>query len=108
MEVFISGWALQQHQKTREPVKRIPIHIKQLLETMFHAGTANPRKKMTAVEMRSELMQRVQEGEIEEEDVPKESTITNWISSFSRGWKHTMALQAIEAAERNLKEGESL
>ena len=83
-------------------MKRIPIHIKQLLETMFHVGTANPRKKMTAAEMRSELMQRVQEGEIEEEDVPKESTITNWINSFSRGWKYAMALQAIEVAKHNL------
>jgi len=93
---------LQQNQKTREPVKRIPIHIKYLLETMFHAGTANPRKKMTAAEMRSELMHRVQEGEIEEKEVPKESTISNWINSFSRGWKQAMALQAIEIAERAL------
>ena len=69
---------------------------------MFHEGTVDPRKKMTAAEMKSELMQRVQEGEIEEEDVPKESTITNWITTFARGWKHAMALQAIEAAERNL------
>jgi len=50
---------------------------------MFHIGTANPRNKLTAAEMRSELLQRVQEGEIEEE-VPKESTISNWITSFSR------------------------
>ncbi|CAB4404336.1 unnamed protein product [Rhizophagus irregularis] len=57
-EVFISGWALQQRQKIREPVKRIPIHIKQLLEIMFHVRTANPGKKMTAAEMRSELLQR--------------------------------------------------
>ncbi|CAG8545650.1 1235_t:CDS:2, partial [Funneliformis caledonium] len=49
---FISSWILQQHQKVREPVKRIPIYIKQLLETMFHAGTANPRNKMTTAEMR--------------------------------------------------------
>ncbi|CAG8669422.1 10224_t:CDS:2, partial [Funneliformis caledonium] len=71
--------------------KRIPIHIKQLLETMFHAGTANLRNKMTA-----------------EEDIPKESTIANWITSFSRGWKHAMALQAIEAAEYTLNARESL
>ena len=89
-------------------MKRTPIHIKQFLETMFHAGTANPRKKMTAAEMRSELMQRAQEGEIEEEDVPKESTITNWITTFARDWKHAMALQAIEAAECTLTEQESL
>ena len=74
---------------------------------MFHAGTANPRKKMTAAEMRSELMQQVQEGKIEEESVPKESTIANWITSFLRGWKYAMALQAMEAAERTLKTGES-
>ena len=89
-------------------MKRIPIHIKRLLETMFHVGTANLRNKMTAAEMRSELMQQVQEGKIEEEDVPKESTITNWITSFSRGWKHAMALQAIEAAEHTLNARESL
>lgn len=62
---------------------------------------------MTAAEMRSELMQRAQEGEIEE-DIPKESTITNWIASFSRGWKHAMALQAIETAEYALNTRESL
>ncbi|CAB4481821.1 unnamed protein product [Rhizophagus irregularis] len=108
-EIFISGWALQQNQKTREPVKRIPIHVKNLLEIMFHAGTANPRKKMTAAEMRSELLQRVQEGEIDENEVPKESTIANWITSFSRGWKHAMALQAMEAAEHSsIEETEKL
>jgi hypothetical protein len=97
LEIFISGWVLQQNQKTREPVKRIPMRIKELLEIMFHAGTADPRKKMTAAEMRSELMQQVQEGEIEENEVPKEFTIANWITSFSQGWKHAMALQTIEA-----------
>ena len=75
---------------------------------MFYEGTVDPRKKMTAPEMQSELIQRVQEGEIVEEDVPKESTIANWITSFSRGWKHAMAIQAIEAAERTLTEQESL
>ena len=75
---------------------------------MFYEGTVDPRKKMTTPEMRSELIQRVQEGEIVEEDVPKESTIANWITSFSRGWKHAMAIQAIEAAERTLTEQESL
>ena len=66
---------------------------------MFHVGTANPRKKITAAEMQSELMQ---EKEIKKEDIPKESTITNWITSFSRSWKHAMALQAIEAAEHTV------
>ena len=50
---------------------------------MFYMGTANPGKKIIAAKMRSELLQRAQEGEIEEVDIPKESTITNWIASFS-------------------------
>ncbi|GBC53669.2 hypothetical protein GLOIN_2v1483553 [Rhizophagus irregularis DAOM 181602=DAOM 197198] len=76
---------------------------------IFISGTANPRKKMTAAEMRSELLQRVQEGEIDENEVPKESTIANWITSFSRGWKHAMALQAMEAAEHSsIEETEKL
>ena len=74
---------------------------------MFHIRTANLRKKLTAAEMRSKLMQQVQEGKIEEESVPKESTIANWITFFSRGWKYAMALQAMEAAERTLNVGES-
>ncbi|GET04116.1 hypothetical protein GLOIN_2v1483553 [Rhizophagus clarus] len=49
---------------------------------MFYAGTADPRKKMTAAEMQSKLTQRVQEGEIEENKVLKKSTIANWINSF--------------------------
>jgi hypothetical protein len=75
---------------------------------MFHVGTANLGKKMTAAEMRSELLQRAQEGEIEEVDIPKESTITNWITCFSRGWKHAMALQAIKAAENTMNTERSL
>ena len=34
--------------------------------------------------MQEELLRRVELGEIEEKDVPKVNTITNWISSFSR------------------------
>jgi ribosome-binding factor A len=69
---------------------------------MFHARIANLRKKMIAAEMRNELMERMQEEEIEEEDILKESTITNWINSFSRDWKYAMALKVIETAENNL------
>ena len=69
--------------------------VKHLLEIMFHIGIANPRQKMSAQQMHEELLQRVQEDELCEEDVPKVSTIQNWILGFSRRWKEAMALRSI-------------
>ncbi|CAB4375501.1 unnamed protein product [Rhizophagus irregularis] len=96
-ELFYKGWALKENQKTRTPVKRIIPEVKELLECMFHTGTVNPRQKMSAKEMRDELLHRGHEGEINLDDIPKESTINNWITTFSRKWKQSMAL-------RNMKE----
>ena len=75
--IFFSGWALKENEKTktREPVKRMTKEVKHLLEIMFHTGTANPRQKMNAQQMHEELLQRAQQGELCEEDVPKISTI---------------------------------
>ena len=97
-QVFTSGWALKEKEKThqREPVKRISPQVKHLLKSMFHTGTANPRQKLNAQQMHEELLKRVELGEIEENDVPKVTTITNWISTFSRKWKEAMALCSLE------------
>ncbi|CAB5200840.1 unnamed protein product [Rhizophagus irregularis] len=75
--IFFSGWALKENKKTRtrEPVKRMTREIKHLLEIMFHTGTANPRQKMNTQQMHEELLQRAQQGELCEEDVPKISII---------------------------------
>jgi hypothetical protein len=81
-------------------VKRIVPEVKELLECMFHTGTANPRQKMSAQEMRNELLRRGHEGEICLDDILKESTIANWITTFSRKWKQSMALRNMEEAER--------
>jgi hypothetical protein len=72
-KVFFSGWALKENEKTRtrEPVKRMTTEVKRLLEIMFHTGTADPRQKMNSQQMHEELLQRVQKGEIYEEEVPK-------------------------------------
>ncbi|CAB5380689.1 unnamed protein product [Rhizophagus irregularis] len=74
---FFSGWALKENEKTksREPAKRMTAEVKRLLEIMFHTGMANPRQKMNAQQMHEELLQRVHQGELCEEDVPKISTI---------------------------------
>ncbi len=73
--------------------------MKQLLEVMFHTGTANPRQKMSAQQMRTNLLERVESNEIEVDEVPKVTTIANWISGFSRQWKTAMAERSLEAAE---------
>jgi len=97
-QVFTSGWALKEKEKNRQrgPVKRISLQVKHLLESMFHTGTANPRQKLNAQQMHEELLKRAELGEIEENDIPKVTTITNWISTFSRKWKEAMALRSLE------------
>lgn len=61
--------------------------VKGLLEIMFHTGTLNPNHKMSAENMHEELLERVQQGELEEEELPKISTIANWITRTYAGWK---------------------
>ncbi|CAB4401384.1 unnamed protein product [Rhizophagus irregularis] len=98
-ELLYKGWALNENQKIRSPVKRIVPKVKELLECMFHTGTVNPRQKMSAQKMRNELLRREHKGEISLDDIPKESTIANWITTFSRKWKQSMALRNMEEAE---------
>ena len=73
--------------------------MKHLLENMFHTGTANTNNKFSAQQMYEELVRRAQLGELEENDIPKTSTIQNWIAGFSRKWKEAMALRELEGRE---------
>ncbi|RHZ60284.1 hypothetical protein Glove_355g17 [Diversispora epigaea] len=57
---------------------------------MFYTGTANQNYKFSAQQMHEELVRRVQLGELDESNVPKISTIQNWITGFSREWKEVM------------------
>ncbi|GES84208.1 hypothetical protein GLOIN_2v1790442 [Rhizophagus clarus] len=43
-------WTLKENEKAhqRGPVKRISLQVKNLLESMFHTGTANPLQKLNA------------------------------------------------------------
>ena len=66
---------------------------------MFHTRTANPNNKFSAQQMYEELVRRAQLGELEENDIPKTSTIQNWIAGFSRKWKEAMALRELEGRE---------
>ena len=102
-DVFVSGWALKFNKNYKwEPWKRISKSVKHLLENMFHTRTANPNNKFSAQQMHEELARRVQFGELDENDVPKVSTIQNWISNFSRKWKEIMAVRELEARENEI------
>ncbi|GES88727.1 hypothetical protein GLOIN_2v1626473 [Rhizophagus clarus] len=57
-----SGWDLKENQK--------------------FAGDINKSEKYTAQEMHNKLKGLVKEGVLEEEEIPKISTISNWIAQY--------------------------
>ncbi|CAG8811269.1 41847_t:CDS:2, partial [Gigaspora margarita] len=63
------------------------IQVKGLLGVIFHSGATNAKLKMDATEMHVELLRHAQLGEIEYQDVPKVSTIANWIKKNISGCK---------------------
>ncbi|CAG8542795.1 11903_t:CDS:1, partial [Dentiscutata heterogama] len=62
---------------------RIKKNIKSMLERFFLNGNLRSQERMNAQTMYDELLKYVITGEIEEEDIPKTSTIQNWISSYT-------------------------
>jgi tRNA G37 N-methylase TrmD len=79
--------------------KRMTQVIKRLLESMFLNGNANPQDKLTAQEMLNELQEFASSGEIQQDDIPKVSTIHNWITRYNREFKENATKQAKRALE---------
>ena len=77
-----SGWVLKENQKfgKKGGGKRISKNVISYLEAYFLAGDINKSEKYTAQEMHNELKGLVEEGVLEEEEIPKVSTISNWIA----------------------------
>ena len=69
------------------------------MEMIFLNGNIDKRNKMSAPEMYDNLMERALQGEIEKEDIPKTSTIQNWIANYTRTFKASASLRALEEAE---------
>ena len=69
------------------------------METMFLNGNIDKRNKMSAQEMYNNLMERALQEEIDKEDIPKASTIHNWIANYTRTFKASASLRALEEAE---------
>ncbi|GBB98040.1 hypothetical protein RclHR1_03120025 [Rhizophagus clarus] len=100
-DIFFVGWVLKEKQtiNQRGTVKRIKPKIKALIKTIFLNGNIDKRKKMTAQEMYDNLTERASQGEIKESDIPKVVTIQNWITNYTRTFKASASLRALEEAE---------
>ena len=101
LQVFIAGWALKEHQKNsqKQDIKPITEQIKALLTTMFLNGNVDKRKKMNAKEMYNELVNRANQGDLDKEDIPKVSTICNWIAKTAASFKIQMSECILEETE---------
>ncbi|RGB36245.1 hypothetical protein C1646_697650, partial [Rhizophagus diaphanus] len=91
-----SGWALKEHQKfgKKGGGKRISKNVIPYLEAYFLARDINKSKKYTAQEMHNELKGLVKEGVLEEEEILKISTISNWIARYAQTHRKLKAQQA--------------
>jgi hypothetical protein len=91
------GWALRENQKfgKRGGGKHIPEQVKQLLRTYFLSGNVDKTNRFTAETMLADLKQRVETSELDVSDLPKITTIENWIKRFSREHKKETAEKAL-------------
>jgi len=79
------GWALKGNQKLGgRDGKRMKKEVKALLELFFLNGNRRQKDRMNAQEMHDELLKYI---ETSEEDIPKVSTIQNWINTYTRIFK---------------------
>ncbi|CAB5334833.1 unnamed protein product [Rhizophagus irregularis] len=84
--------------------KRIKKKVKELLKSFFLNGNLNQKDKMLVKDMYNELMKFVESEELEAEDVPKITTIQNWISTYAQTFKE----QATENMVKDIRDESSL
>ena len=92
----ISLWALKSAQKygKKGSGKRISKKVWNLLQEYFLEGNVNKSERHTAESMLAQLKKNVEDGVIEEEEVPKLETIRNWISRYTSQHRQESAIVA--------------
>ncbi|CAG8498745.1 15121_t:CDS:2 [Cetraspora pellucida] len=65
-------------------------------------GIVDRKKKMNALQMCQELQEQANKDELEPEEIPKLSTVQNWIIKIASVMKQKLAKQIVKKAE-NLK-----
>ncbi|POG58624.1 hypothetical protein GLOIN_2v1790148 [Rhizophagus irregularis DAOM 181602=DAOM 197198] len=90
------GWALKSAQKygKKGSGKRISKKVWNLLQEYFLEGNVNKSERHTAESMLARLKKNVEDGVIEEEEVPKLETIRNWISRYTSQHRQESAIVA--------------
>ncbi|PKB96574.1 hypothetical protein RhiirA5_434607 [Rhizophagus irregularis] len=90
------GWALKSAQKygKKGSGKRISKKVWNLLQEYFLEGNVNKSERHTAESMLARLKKNVEDGVIEEEEVPKLETIRNWISRYTSQHHQELAIVA--------------
>ncbi|CAG8479697.1 24430_t:CDS:1 [Cetraspora pellucida] len=75
------GWALPENTKFSKKGSRKKIKTKVIdyLKQFFLNSNLNPKDKLIAKELYEELLELAHSGEIDEDHVPKVTTIQNWI-----------------------------
>ena len=74
--------------------KRISKKVWNLLQGYFLEGNVNKSERHNAESMLTQLKQNVENGVIEEEEVPKLETIRNWISRYTSQHRQEAAIVA--------------
>ena len=79
-----SEWALKSKQKYGKKGGRkcISKRVWKLLEEYFLEGNIDKSKRFIATTMLENLRRKVEEGELDEEEIPKLQTIQGWISRY--------------------------
>ncbi|RIB14445.1 hypothetical protein C2G38_2040185 [Gigaspora rosea] len=81
-----AGWALKETQKfsIKGKGKRISKNMVSLLEAFFLVGDANKSDRYTAEDMLNEIHSMARKGLLEDDEIPKLTTISNWISGYAK------------------------
>ncbi|RIB05529.1 hypothetical protein C2G38_2219425 [Gigaspora rosea] len=87
------GWALIEVQKFEKKgaSKRMTSKVRTLLEEYFLAGNINKSDHYTSQDMYQELQNCAQKGKIDTNEIPKFTTIQNWINRYSKEHRKELA-----------------
>jgi hypothetical protein len=101
---LVGGWALKEVQKygKKGGGKRMPKRIILILEQCFLTGNIDKSYRMSPQEMLDVLKSKVEEGEIENSDLPKLPTIQGWITRYSAQLREKMPKQHLESVIEKL------
>ncbi|CAG8712835.1 6177_t:CDS:2 [Gigaspora margarita] len=72
-----------------------------LLEEYFLEGNIDKSKRFTAASMLECLKRKIEEGELDEDEIPKLQTIQGWIARYSAQYRQKMAEKSIEISSNN-------